>query len=107
MLGLAFYSPLLRSESAKLIGAALATMIALGGPFILYLRLEFAADAGVPLQSLAWFGPVDGALSQIWPTGSSVGSIVAWAIPTALITIGAGLDFAIWKRRDRLRQVIH
>ncbi len=34
MLGLAFYSPLLRKESAKLIGAALATMVTLGGPLI-------------------------------------------------------------------------
>jgi hypothetical protein len=103
MLGLAFYSPLLRKESAKLIGAALATMVTLGGPLIFYLRLEFAADASVPLQSFAWFGPIDGALSQIWPGQS----IVAWAIPAAMIAFGAGLNFVIWKRRDRLRQVIH
>jgi hypothetical protein len=107
LLGLAFYSPLLRSESAKLIGAALAGMIAIGGSLVLYLRLEFAAGASAAVQSIAWFGPVEGALSQIWPTGSSAGSIVAWAIPAALIAIGAGLNFAIWKRRDNSRQVIH
>ena len=103
VIGLCLFSRLLRSEWAKLIGAALAAMIALGGPLIFYLRLEFAAGGNLSHDSFSWFGPIDGALSQISPGGC----VTAWSIPAAILIVAAALNFAELKRRDRLRQVIH
>ena len=107
MIGLSFFSPLVRTESAQLIGAAVAAMIGLGGPVALYLHLEFAAPAAAPSQSLGWFGPVTGALSQIWAAESRAGSILAWTWPVGIIAVGAAVNFSIRKRRDKSRQVIH
>lgn len=99
IVALSLWSPMLHTKWLQLLGAALASMIALGGPILLYLRLEFGGGA---IESTALFGPICGALSQIIPDASKS----AWMIPATPIILAA---IIFWKSkwRSRSRQVIH
>jgi hypothetical protein len=102
LLGLFFWSAILRSDWSKLLGAAIATMFAIGGPLLFYLRSEFADGANFSPQSYALYGPVSGVISLIVDGPANL----AWAIPVILNIIG-GAIFFIWKQRIISRQVIH
>lgn len=64
--------------TCRLMAASIATLLALGGPVLVYLQIDFASEAGVSMaQRASQFGPVMGALSQLRGTfdGASWGEL--------------------------------
>ncbi len=58
--------PLLRrSRAASLVGVAIATGLTLGGPLLLYLRLEASPEATFDWKTAGLFGPAMSALAVI------------------------------------------
>jgi hypothetical protein len=72
LIALHFWAQNLPTLNAKIIGPALATLFAIGGPVLWYLRLEFSTTSPQPqLESFALFGPISGVISQTLASPSS------------------------------------
>ena len=80
--GLAAWTALLQSRRAKLVGVALASVLAVGVPLVRYLESEFHASPHAQFAALRWLNPVAGALSQLRP---AAGDSAAWLLPLALL----------------------
>jgi len=83
--GLAVWTASLHTRRAKLVGGALASVLAVGVPFVRYLESEFHVLPHEQLAALRWLSPVAGALSQLRPVP---GDNAWWVFPFALLAAG-------------------
>lgn len=90
-----------RFRAATLLGIAIATCLTLGGPLLLYLRLESAPAYAPDWPTLGFLGPTTGALAIIHaPTFHHH----PWTASGALLALGISLRLA---SRWSARQVVH
>jgi hypothetical protein len=83
--GLAACTETLQTRRAKLVGVALAGVLAVGVPLVRYLESEFHALPHAQPAALRWLNPVAGALSQLRP---APGDNAWWVLPFALVAAG-------------------
>jgi hypothetical protein len=96
--GLAILNAALRSQKAKMYGAAAASLISLGGAVIVYLHREFGAPASAfDWQTHASLGPIMGcmAILQANPLGGTIWFFLGTFVGTALMLLG----FHFWLRK--------
>ena len=87
---------LLHYDRARVYAAGFGAILAIGMPLLIYLRLDFAADAIQPdVTKLLWLSPVLGAVSHTFPEGAPLSS---WLTVALLLVVAGPL---------RIRQVIH
>ena len=80
---------------AQLIGVALAGALAMGGPVLRYLRLEFFHFAPPTQETTRWADPVAGAITQL-QTGAT--DAAQWALLVCLLV--GGMVACAWSRRQ-------
>jgi hypothetical protein len=103
LLSLHLWNRALPSPGAKLIGAAIAGIITIGGPVLWYLGADFERSTGqFAADSIPNFGPLCGVLSQTFPQPNH-GS---WLELIIIFTCGA-LAFTSNRLASSSRQVIH
>jgi hypothetical protein len=84
----------------KTLAASVAALLCLGGPVLLYLRADFSRDSGqIVWQRDAWFGPICGALAQIFPDRPIA---FAWLFPAIFLI--AAMFIALWQRAIKLKK---
>lgn len=85
LVGLFLIGRTVRGERGQLAAIAIAGMVALGSPSLWYLRADFNPDVSATTNSMIFFGPIGGALSQIFPDHSSNAE---WTYPSGLLACG-------------------
>ncbi len=93
------WAGILRNSWVRLFGVALAAILSLGGPVLLYLRSEFSEGGEMATGRFAYFGPIAGAVSLTFPDWS----FRVWVMPMIFFLSGV-IAFAMHcaRYRDKL-----
>ena len=99
LIALFLWNQSLTTKFSRLLGIASAGMISIGGPILYYLQSEFAASTAHNPTGFAGYGPLAGAVSQIF-SASDYGPWVELGVFSSCAAAALTLFY-------RSRQVIH
>jgi hypothetical protein len=89
------FARVIHNPSCQLFAVSLAGAITLGIPLLGYLRWDFSSEGSLTPKSLAFWGPIGGGLSQIFPNQDSV---AGWTFLGCLFACGVVVNCV---RRDQ------